>query len=134
MEGMIAARDSLDAAAPSMSPALERLAQALVQPLTDDERQLIGWESNMIPHRTIAAWLGLSHAAATKRIWRLRARLREVALRYSETLAPAERREVERVINRNAATGPARRAEAEGVAPSGNRVLRGRTREGGTGR
>ena len=133
-ESLVAAPDPLDTAASSLSPALKQLAQALVDPLTDEERQLIGWESNMIPHRTVAAWLGVGHAAATKRIWRLRTRLREVALRYSESLAPAERREILRVINRAAATDSGQRSRAAGGTPvRGSRVLRDRTGRGGTG-
>jgi DNA-directed RNA polymerase specialized sigma24 family protein len=134
---LIAAPDTADSTASSMSPALERLARALVDPLTDEERQLIGWESNMIPHRTIAAWLGVSHAAATKRIWRLRARLREVALRYSASLASAEHREIMRVIRRNEAAESGRRSEAaEAVSLEGSRGLRrraGQSGQGGTG-
>ena len=134
MEAPFATRGALDVATPSLSPALERLAHALMDPLTEEERQLIGWESNMIPHRTIAAWLGVSHAAATKRMWRLRARLRETAVRYSESLAPAERAEIERVINRDTVTEPGRHAEAGGVSLQGSRVIRSRIGKGGTGR
>lgn len=137
VERLVAAPDTPDLTVPELSPALQRLAQALVGPLTDEERQLIGWESNMIPHRTIAAWLGVSHAAATKRIWRLRARLREVALRYSASLAPAEQREIMRVINRNEAAESGRGSEAaRGVSLEGRRVLRrraGQSGQGGTG-
>ena len=83
-----------------LAPGLERLAAALVRPLSDDERLLIGWESSMIPHRTVAEWLGISRGAATKRIWRLRERLRGMAAAHICSLAPAERLEVERFILR----------------------------------
>jgi DNA-directed RNA polymerase specialized sigma24 family protein len=117
----------------TLSPALERLARALLDPLTDEERQLIGWESNMIPHRTIAAWLGSSHAATTKRIWRLRARLRETALRHADSLPPAERNEIERIINRRATGESATHAGHETIRLSGGPVRRRRmTEERGT--
>lgn len=117
-----------------LSPAVERLARALLDPLTEDERQLIGWESNMIPHRTIAAWLGVSHAAATKRIWRLRARLREIALGHADSLAPSERGEIERIINRHVPEKSATYAGQEAIAVSGSHMRRCLHEEGGTAR
>ena len=108
----------------ALSPALEQLARAILEPLTDEERQLIGWESNMIPHRTIAAWLGSSHAATTKRIWRLRTRLRETALRHADSLAPAERKNMERFINRAAAGESVPRAGHDLIALSGSQARR----------
>ena len=98
-------RYSVEACAPadkarlSLPPGLERLAAALVRPLTDAERLLISWEGNMIPHRTVAEWLGISRAAATKRIWRLRTRLREAATAYAGSLPPTEQAEVERYFD-----------------------------------
>ena len=113
------------------SPALQQLAHALVDPLTDDERQLIGWEGNMIPHRTIAAWLGLSHAAATKRIWRLRTRLREIAVQHVRSLKPDERKEIERIMNRSAPgeSSPHSAHDAMGLSAGETRSC---TDEGGT--
>ena len=102
-------RYSVDACAPAgMAPTglprgLERLAAALVRPLTDEERLLVTWEGNMIPHRTIAAWLGISRAAATKRIWRLRTRLREAAAVYASSLPPREQDEIVRFVDRRRA-------------------------------
>lgn len=89
-----------DTARLQLAPGLERLAAALVQPLSDDERLLIGWEGSMIPHRTIAEWLGISRGAATKRIWRLRERLRGLATAHIRSLAPTERSEVGRFVLR----------------------------------
>ena len=115
----------------SLSPVLERLAHALIQPLSDSERQLIGWESNMIPHRTIAEWLGLSHAATTKRIWRLRTRLRELAMRYAESLGAEERVEIEHVIARERISAT-HRGSRTGVATSGTYPPGDMTGKGGT--
>lgn len=98
-------RYSVEACAPadearvSLPCGLEHLAAALVRPLTDEERLLISWEGNMIPHRTVAEWLGISRAAATKRIWRLRTRLREAAAAYARSLPPPEQVEVERYFH-----------------------------------
>ena len=91
---------SMNAESLQLAPGLERLAAALLQPLSDDERLLIGWESSMIPHRTVAEWLGISRGAATKRIWRLRERLRAIAAAHIRALTPAERLEVERFVLR----------------------------------
>jgi len=125
-------RETSAGMAGGLSPALERLARALLDPLTDEERQLIGWESNMIPHRTIAAWLGLSHAATTKRVWRLRARLREMALRHAGSLPSAERNEIERIINRHAAGESDTHTGHQTIALAGRRVRRSMTEDGGT--
>lgn len=56
-----------------------RLADALVRELTDDERAILGWVAECVPHRTIAEWTGASYEATTKRIWRLCQRLRRRA-------------------------------------------------------
>jgi len=130
--GSIASCEMAPGMTSTISPALERLSRALLDPLTDGERQLIGWESNMIPHRTIAAWLGLSHAAATKRIWRLRARLREIAVRHAESLGPAERLEVGRIINRRASGESIIHAEDGTGASREGRLRRRMTEEGET--
>lgn len=119
-------RYSIDACTPAdvsraeLAPGLEQLAATLVRPLTDEERLVITWEGNMIPHRTIAAWLGISRAAATKRIWRLRTRLREAVAEYARSLPPPERAEVERFVHRRTerATDPRRMKAAAEVTRS----------------
>ncbi len=118
----------------ALSPVLERLARALTDPLSDDERQLIGWESNMIPHRTIAEWLGVSHAAATKRIWRLRTRLRELAMKHVEALGLEDRAEVERVIDRLQPAAPNQKDGTASIAAAGSSPHRRMTDHGGTAR
>ena len=89
-----------DASASDPPPGIAQLAAALIHQMSEEEHNLISWESNMIPHRTIALWLGISHAAATKRIWRLRARLREIAARHARTLSPAEQDDIDRFMHR----------------------------------
>ena len=105
-----------DASASDPPPGITRLAAALIREMSEEERNLISWESNMIPHRTIALWLGISHAAATKRIWRLRARLREVAARHARTLPPAEQDDIDRFMHRLGRRAPQAANSPEKVA------------------
>ena len=83
-----------------MPPALERLAARLSEGLTDDERQLLVAVAENIPQREIAEWLGVSYVVARKRLERLRARLTEVAMRYTNTLQPDDARELQRFFRR----------------------------------
>jgi DNA-directed RNA polymerase specialized sigma24 family protein len=59
---------------------LRRVQDALVAATTKDERVLLTWHADGISHREIARWLGISYAAAAKRLWRIRRRLHTVAL------------------------------------------------------
>jgi RNA polymerase sigma factor (sigma-70 family) len=83
-----------------MPPALERLAARLSDGLTADERQLLVAVAENVPQREIAEWLGVSYAVARKRLERLRARLTEVAMRYTNTLPPDDARELQRFFRR----------------------------------
>lgn len=85
---------------PSLSPALARLAAALDAELEEDERRVVGWLAHGITHREIAGWLGIAQAAASKRISRLRARLRAAAERHASDCAPDERAELDRFFGR----------------------------------
>lgn len=80
-------------------PPVHSLLTLLNEALTDEERTLLVWEGNMIPHRTIAQWLGISHSAATKRISRLRMRLRALATAHRDRLEPAAQVEIGRVMH-----------------------------------
>jgi RNA polymerase sigma factor (sigma-70 family) len=82
------------------APALDRLARALDAELTEAERLVLVWVSHHVPQREIAAWLGVSYAAAAQRICRLRQRLRASAARYVATLPAAERDEIARFLRR----------------------------------
>ena len=77
--------------APSLSPALHRLAAALEAPLTDEERLLVVWMSRLVPHAEIATWLGIAPKTAAKRIERLRERLQLAAFTYLERVEGDER-------------------------------------------
>ena len=92
---------------PPLPPVLLRLAHTLDDTLTADERLLLVWVGHHVPQREIARWLGVSYAAATQRIWRLRERLREEALTHVAALPLPERAVAERFFAR------ARRAERE---------------------
>jgi RNA polymerase sigma factor (sigma-70 family) len=90
-----------------LSPAVERLARAIEQGLSDDERLLLAWLGARVPQRQIAAWLGVSHGALRVRVTRLRARLRDAALRYAYRLDGADRRELDRFFRRIDIAAPA---------------------------
>jgi transposase len=83
-----------------MPPALERLSEKLSEALTDDERQLLVGVAENIPQREIAEWLGVSYTVVRKRLERLRGRLTEVAMRYTNTLPPDDARELQRFFRR----------------------------------
>jgi DNA-directed RNA polymerase specialized sigma24 family protein len=75
-----------------MAPAVERLAAVLDAAMTADERVVATWLANGVTQRQIAAWLGVSDAAASKRVSRLRARLRVVAARHAAGAEAGDRR------------------------------------------
>jgi DNA-directed RNA polymerase specialized sigma24 family protein len=79
---------------PALSPALQRLAAALEDPLTGEERLLVVWMSRLVPCAEIARWLGIRPKAAAKRIERLRERLQLAAFTYLERVESDERREL----------------------------------------
>jgi DNA-directed RNA polymerase specialized sigma24 family protein len=111
-EHVLCASDVPHEAAP-LSPALQRLAAALEGSLVGEERLLAVWMSHLVPPREIAAWLGIAHKAAAKRIERLRERLQAAALTYVEGVDGDERRELLSFFDRAAlAPGPAARLAA----------------------
>jgi RNA polymerase sigma factor (sigma-70 family) len=99
--------------APSLPPALLRLAEALEAPLTEGERLLVVWMSRLVPHAEIATWLGIAPKTAAKRIERLRERLQLAAFTYLERVDGDERRELLIFLDRSAlAPKPAARLGA----------------------
>jgi DNA-directed RNA polymerase specialized sigma24 family protein len=97
----------VDDQGPTSSEALRRLVADLCANLSDDERALLGWVSEGIPHRQIAKWLGMGYDACVKRAWRLARRLREQAAKRAALYDHEQRAEVERFLRR--AAGPAAR-------------------------
>jgi RNA polymerase sigma factor (sigma-70 family) len=98
----------------TLSPAVERLALVLEQRLTEEERQLLAWLGARVPQREIAAWLGATHGTTRVRITRLRARLRDAAMRHAYTLDGADRAAITRFFRRVDIEMPA----LAGVTPS----------------
>jgi RNA polymerase sigma factor (sigma-70 family) len=83
-----------------LPPVLERLSAKLDESLRADERQLLVAVAENIPQREIAQWLGVSYVVARKRLERLRARLTDVAMRYTNSLEPDDARELQRFFRR----------------------------------
>lgn len=107
----------------TLSPAIERLALALEEGLTDDERQLLSWLGARVPQREIALWRGVTHGAIRVRVTRLRARLRDAALRHAFRLDGAERAEIARFFRRvdiRIPVGVADGAQQDGRAGDGS--------------
>jgi RNA polymerase sigma factor (sigma-70 family) len=90
---------------------LERLSDRLSGELRPEERQLLVAVAENIPQREIADWLGVSYAVARKRLERLRARLTEVAMHYTNSLEPDDARELQRFFHRCRARIGARSSE-----------------------
>jgi len=80
--------------APTVAPTLARLANTLMAALSPSDRLLVVWLSHQVPHQEIAAWLGMSYDATSKRVRRLRARLQRTALSYADSLGPDARAEI----------------------------------------
>lgn len=110
----------------ALSPAIEQLALALERGLSGDERQLLAWLGARVPQREIAAWLGATHGATRVRITRLRARLRDAALRHAYRLDGPDRAELTRFFRRVdiEMTSVVERSEA-GVQAGGESPLAG---------
>lgn len=103
--------------AAALSPALERLASALDEGLTDEERCVLGWLGQWVPQALVADWLGISYGALRVRVSRLRDRLREAALRYAGQLPPEDRAVLQEFFRRTALTPRVSDWLLAGVAP-----------------
>jgi RNA polymerase sigma factor (sigma-70 family) len=108
-DGDAAAGCSEDAVRESRGPGWERavlpralalLAVHLDEALTSEERQLLVAVAENVPQREVAEWLGVSHVVARKRLERLRGRMMQVAMRYTNALNPDDAREVQRFFRR----------------------------------
>jgi len=84
----------------ALSPALERLAHALEEGLSEEDRLLLVWVGNWVPQSEIAAWLGITHGATRNRIMRLREQLRHAAIRAALSFPESERAELHRFFRR----------------------------------
>jgi len=89
----------------SAHPSVARdLIARVVAGCTESERQLLLWSAHGVPLREVAGWLGISHAAVRQRIVRLRARLMRDTARHLDTLPPAERLRVTKLLRRAGVT------------------------------
>lgn len=97
----IRASRSMDADEESpLRSAIKKLADMSASELSSDELILMVGVSREIPVRDLAEQLGLTYVAARVKISRLRDRFVQLAIQYVETLASAERREIERFLGR----------------------------------
>jgi hypothetical protein len=74
---------------------VERLASMIEEGLSKEERLILESLSNFVAQRDICQWLGVSYAAGTQRIWRLRERLRQTAMTYADHFDQHEREELQ---------------------------------------
>jgi RNA polymerase sigma factor (sigma-70 family) len=86
----------------ALSPVLERLASTLEEGLTLEERRLLSWVSQDVPHHEIARVIGISRSGVAQRVRRLRARLYEAAKQHVFDADPGERAELMRFLRRTA--------------------------------
>jgi len=80
--------------------AVERLASMIEEGLSKEERLILESLSNFVAQREICQWLGVSYAAGTQRIWRLRERLRQTAMTYADHFDQHEREELQTFLRR----------------------------------
>ena len=94
-----------DSAGPGDEPVpmafgLMKLATALDEGLSDEERLIAVWVSNDIPQELISSWLRQTYDATSRRIRRLAERLLDAAERYAERLSEEDWREIEPFFRR----------------------------------
>jgi hypothetical protein len=94
-----------------LPPVLERLVSVFEEGVSTDERQLLSWVGQRVPYSLVAEWLGVSRAAAIKRVGRLRERLIDAALRFGASLDAAEVSELARFLRRTGVVDEARLLE-----------------------
>jgi DNA-directed RNA polymerase specialized sigma24 family protein len=80
------------------SAVLVRLATMLRSELAEEDVLLLTWRSAGVPHRQIAAWLGITYDAAAKRVARLSQRA--VAWLRAPSFPPEHRAEIARFLRR----------------------------------
>lgn len=96
--------------APPLSPTLERLASALDEGVSLQERQILSWLEERVSFSEIAGELGISRSAAIKRVARLRERLVDAAYRLGESMDRTDLSELVRFFRRSRFADEARLA------------------------
>lgn len=99
-EGTLRASRGVEWEPLSLPPAILRLATMLDEGISDEERRILTWLSNLVPQRDICEWLGTSYAAGTQRIWRLRERLRSAAKQHATHFDAHQQIELDRFFRR----------------------------------
>jgi hypothetical protein len=94
-----------------LPPVLERLVSIFEEGISTEEQQLLSWVGQRVPYSLVAEWLGISRAAAIKRVTRLRDRLIEAALRFGSSLDAADVSELTRFLRRAGVVDEARLLE-----------------------
>jgi len=124
----------LDTQRLSTDSPLRRLAIELRNHLRPEEEIMLAWVSERVPHSEIAQWLGISHSACAKRVWRLCRRLRARAVASRAACSHAEQIEIDRFLRRaNRSSGrhrlsTKRRLANDAVAKAAANKRRGATR------
>lgn len=80
--------------------AIARLAAMLDEAVSEEERRILTWLSNFVAQRDICDWMGVTYAAGTQRIWRLRERLRATARQYVDRFDDVEQIELQHFFRR----------------------------------
>lgn len=102
---------------------LVRFVSALLVHTSEPDRVMLTWRANRVSRSEIAAWLGCTASAATKRSWRLTNRLRRDAHDLLRAWPDEEERtELSRIL---ASRGPSARSRAASKAAAGLAPLRG---------
>ena len=86
----------LDAIEDTRDPMVHAFHRHVLDLLSPEEKQLLGWIGERVPQREIAEWIGSTHGATRARVHRLRARVIAEARAYLGRLARAEREHLER--------------------------------------
>jgi DNA-directed RNA polymerase specialized sigma24 family protein len=84
----------------ALRSAVEKLAARSAAELSKEEHALMIGISYHVPLRELAAEAGITYGAARVRVHRLRERFLKLAAQHLTTLAPDERREIERFFRR----------------------------------
>lgn len=124
-EHSLRASEGPDREQPTVAPVLERLASALEEGLSADERRILGWVGDWVPQSVIAGWLGIPYPTLRSRVLRLRERLREVAARYASALDPDEQRVLKEFFRRTATSPRVRDVDRHNTTRSAVQHARG---------
>jgi RNA polymerase sigma factor (sigma-70 family) len=93
------ARRTMDSDSTPREP-ISKLAQRLSRELTREEQVMMIRLGRHVPLREVAEQLGVAYGTARVRLYRLRDRLRKLAIEYTRSLRPDERDELERLFRR----------------------------------